>query len=152
MGTLLWRQEGFSFMATRAADIMSKDVTVIREEETMREAAERLASDDIGVLPICDNNKQLKGVLTDRDIVVHVIARGKDPANTTARELEQGEIIMLRPDDSVEHALDLMAQHKVRRLPVVDGGRVVGMVSQADVAKAVSPEQAGRMLTQISKD
>jgi CBS domain-containing protein len=139
-------------MATRAADIMSKDVTVIREEETMREAAERLASDDIGVLPICDNNKQLKGVLTDRDIVVHVIARGKDPANTTARELEQGEIIMLRPDDSVEHALDLMAQHKVRRLPVVDGGRVVGMVSQADVAKAVSPEQAGRMLTQISKD
>jgi CBS domain-containing protein len=91
-------------------------------------------------------------VLTDRDIVVHVIARGKDPANTTARELEQGEIIMLRPDDSVEHALDLMAQHKVRRLPVVDGGRVVGMVSQADVAKAVSPEQAGRMLTQISKD
>jgi CBS domain-containing protein len=139
-------------MATRAADIMSKDVTVIREEETMREAAERLASDDIGVLPICDNNKQLKGVLTDRDIVVHVIARGKDPASTQARELEQGEIVMLRPDDSVEHALDLMAQHKVRRLPVVDGGRIVGMVSQADVAKAVSPEQAGRMLTQISKD
>lgn len=138
-------------MATRASDIMSKDITVIREEETMREAAERLAGDDIGVLPICDEQKQLKGMLTDRDIVVHVIARGKDPASTTARDLEQGEIITLRPDDSVEHALDLMAQHQVRRLPVVEDGRIIGMVSQADVAKAVPPEDAGRMLTSISK-
>lgn len=138
-------------MATRASEIMSKDITVIREEETVRDAAQRLASDDIGVLPICDSNKQLKGMLTDRDIVVHVIARGKDPASTTARELEQGEIVTLRPDDSVEHALDLMAQHQVRHLPVVDNGRIVGMVSQADVAKAVRPEDAGRMLTSISK-
>jgi CBS domain-containing protein len=140
-------------MATRAADIMTKNVTVIREEETMREAAQRLAQDDIGVLPICDANQQIKGVLTDRDIVVHVIARGKDPANTRARDLEQGEVVTLRPDDSIQHACDLMAQHKVRRLPVVeDGGRVIGMVSQADVAKSVAPEEAGRMLTQISKD
>ena len=131
---------------------MSKNVTVIQEDETLREAAERLASDDIGVLPICDSNKQIRGVLTDRDIVVHVIARGKDPANTRASELEQGEIVTIRPDDSIEHACDLMAQYKVRRLPVVEDGRVVGMVSQADVAKSVSPEQAGRMLTQISKD
>jgi CBS domain-containing protein len=131
---------------------MSKDITVIREEETIREAAERLANDDIGVLPITDENKNLKGVLTDRDIVVHVIARGKDPANTRARDMEQGELITLRPEDSIEHACDLMAQRKVRRLPVVEDGRIVGMVSQADVAKSVSPEQAGRMLTQISKD
>jgi CBS domain-containing protein len=138
-------------MASRAADIMSKNVTMIREEETVREAAERLAKDDVGVLPICDDNKQIKGVLTDRDIVVHVVARGKDPSSTKARELEQGEIITLRPDDSIEHAMDLMAQNKVRRLPVVDGGRVVGMVSQADVARSVSPEQAGWMVTEISK-
>lgn len=139
-------------MATRAADIMTKNVTVIREEETVREAAQRLAEDDIGVLPICDSNQQIKGVLTDRDIVVHVVARGKDPGNTRARDLEQGEVVTLRPDDSIQHACDLMAQHQVRRLPVVeDGGRVVGMVSQADVAKSVPPEQAGRMLTQISK-
>lgn len=139
-------------MATRVADIMSKDITVITEDQTVRDAAERLAQDDIGVLPICDSDKQLKGVLTDRDIVVHVIARGKDPASTRARDMEQGELVTLRPDDSIEHACDLMAQRKVRRLPVVEQGRVVGMVSQADVAKSVSPEQAGRMLTQISKD
>jgi CBS domain-containing protein len=130
---------------------MTKDVTVIREEETMREAAERLAKDDIGVLPICDANQQLRGVLTDRDIVVHVIARGKDPEQTRAREMEQGELITLRPDDSIQHACDLMAQHQVRRLPVVQDGKVIGMVSQADVAKNVPPEQAGRMLNTISR-
>jgi CBS domain-containing protein len=139
-------------MATRAADIMTKDVTVIREDETMRQAAERLASDDIGVLPICDDRQQIRGILTDRDIVVHVVARGKDVNNTRARELEQGEIVTLRPDDSIDHAADLMAQHKVRRLPVVENGRVLGMVSQADVVKNVAPETAGRMLTSISKD
>lgn len=139
-------------MATRASDIMSKDITVIREDETVREAAERLAGDDIGVLPITDQNKNLKGILTDRDIVVHVIARGKDPNSTRAKELEQGEIITLRPDDSIQHARDLMAQYKIRRLPVVENGRVVGMVSQADIAKSLAPDQAGEMLTSISKD
>lgn len=138
-------------MATRAAEIMSKDVMVIREDETVRQAAERLASEDIGVLPICDSEKHIKGMLTDRDIVVHVVARGKDPESMYAREMEQGEIVMLRPDDSIEHALDLMSQHKVRRLPVVENMRVVGMVSQADVVQNVAPEKAGRMLTQISR-
>lgn len=138
-------------MATRADEIMTKDVTVITEDESVREAAERLAKDDIGALPICDRNKQIKGMLTDRDIVVHVVARGRDVNNTRAGEMEQGQIVSLRPDDSIQHACDLMAQHQLRRLPVVDNGRVLGMVSQADVAKNVSPEQAGRMLTSISK-
>jgi CBS domain-containing protein len=139
-------------MATRASEIMTKDVTVITEDESVREAAQRLAQDDVGALPICDSNKQIKGMLTDRDIVVQVIARGKDVNTTRAKDMEQGEIVMLRPDDSIQHACDLMAQHQVRRLPVVDNGRVLGMVSQADVAKSVSPEDAGRMLFSISKD
>jgi CBS domain-containing protein len=141
-----------TFMATRASEIMTKDVTIINEDETLREAAQRLAQDDIGALPICDSNKQIRGMLTDRDIVVHVIARGKDVNTTRAKDMEQGEIVTLRPDDSIEHACDLMAQHRVRRLPVVEDGRVLGMVSQADVAKNVSPEEAGRMLFSISKD
>jgi CBS domain-containing protein len=139
-------------MATRASDIMTRDITVIREEETMRQAAERLANDDIGVLPITDDQKNLKGIMTDRDIVVHVVARGKDVNNTRAKDLEQGEVVTLRPDDSIKHAADLMAQYKVRRLPVVDNGRIVGIVSQADVVKNVAPEEAGRMLTAISND
>jgi CBS-domain-containing membrane protein len=71
--------------ATRASDIMTKDVTVIREEETMSEAARRLADDDIGVLPITDDQKNLKGILTDRDIVVHVIARKGHQSDARAR-------------------------------------------------------------------
>ena len=137
-------------MATKAADIMTKDVTVIREEETLQQAAERLASDDIGVLPICDENRRIKGILTDRDIVVQAVARGRDPKTTRASELEKGEIVTLAPNDSIDHAADLMAQYQVRRLPVVDDGRVVGMVSQADVAKNVAAEKAGRMLGAIS--
>lgn len=139
-------------MATRASEIMTKDVSVISEDESVRDAAQRLAKDDIGALPICDSNKQITGMLTDRDIVVQVVARGKDVNTTRAKEMEQGEIVTLRPDDSIEHACDLMAQHQVRRLPVVENGRVLGMVSQADVAKSVSPQDAGRMLFSISKD
>jgi CBS domain-containing protein len=138
-------------MATRASEIMTKNITVIREEETMREAAERLAQDDVGALPITDENQTIKGMLTDRDIVVQVIARGRDVNSTRARELEQGEIVTIGPDDSIEHASELMAQHQVRRLPVVEEGKVVGMISQADVAKTVRPEKAGRMLGDISQ-
>lgn len=138
-------------MVSRASDIMSKNITVIREEESIREAAERLASENVGALPITDRNQVIKGMLTDRDIVVQVVARGRDVNSTTARELEQGEVVSLRPDDSLDHARDLMAQHQVRRLPVVEEGRVVGMVSQADIAKGTGAESTGRMVSEISK-
>lgn len=139
-------------MAQRASDIMTTDVTVIREEETLRDAAERLAQDNIGALPICDDQKQIKGMLTDRDIVVHVVARGKDPAQTRARELEMGEVISVRPDDSLDHAGDLMAQHQIRRLPVVEDGKVVGMISQADIARNAAPHESGRVVKEISQE
>ena len=129
---------------------MSKNVTVVEENETLRDAAARLAEENVGALPICDANKRIKGMLTDRDIVVQIVARGKDPSQVRARELEMGEVVTLRPDDSIEHACDLMAQYQVRRLPVVENGEVVGLVSQADVAKSVDPHKAGRMLTEIS--
>lgn len=138
-------------MATRASDIMSKNVTVIQEEETIRDAAERLAQDDVGALPITDENKVIKGMLTDRDIVVQVVARGRDVDSITARELEQGDLITIRPEDSIEHAADLMATHQVRRIPVVENdGKVVGIVSQADIAKTVRPEKTGQVVSDIS--
>jgi len=138
-------------MATRASDIMSKNVTVIQEEETIRDAAERLAQDDVGALPITDENKVIKGMLTDRDIVVQVVARGRDVDSITARELEQGDLITIRPEDSIEHAADLMATHQVRRIPVVENdGKVVGIVSQADIAKTVRPEKTGQVVSEIS--
>jgi len=138
-------------MANRAADIMTRNVTVVREEESIREAAMRLAKDDIGALPICDEQKHIKGILTDRDIVVQVIAHGRDVNTTRARDLEKGEIITVRPDDSVEHVHDLMAQHQIRRIPVVEDGSVVGMISQADVARTLDPARTGSMVSEISK-
>ena len=138
-------------MSKRASDVMTRNVSVIGEEETVRDAAERLASDDIGALPICDDQQRIKGMLTDRDIVVHVIARGKDPERTLARDLEIGEVVTVRPEDSLERAEGLMAQHRIRRLPVVENGKVVGIISQADIARNASPADAGRMVEGISE-
>jgi CBS domain-containing protein len=138
-------------MAKQASDVMTRNVTVIGEDETVRTAAERLAADEIGALPICDAQEHLKGMLTDRDIVVQVIARGKDPAQTRAAELEKGEVVTVRPEDSLERAEDLMARHQIRRLPVVENGKVVGMISQADIARNAPSADAGRMVGEISE-
>jgi CBS domain-containing protein len=89
-------------------------------------------------------------MLTDRDIVVKVLAQGKDPAQTRAGELAQGKPVTIGADDSVEEALHTMAEHKVRRLPVIDGHKLIGVVSQGDLAKAVDEEQVGELVEAIS--
>lgn len=136
-------------MAT-ARDVMTKNVEVIREDDTIADAAKRLAASNIGAMPICDG-EQLRGLLTDRDIVTKVIAQGKDPAKVTARELETGKPVTIGADDSLDEAAETMAKHKVRRLPVIDGQKLVGMVSQADLAKALPKERVGRFLEAISE-
>lgn len=132
-----------------ARDVMSKDVEVIGEDETIAQVAKRLAQSGVGAMPICDGDR-LQGLITDRDIVTKVVAAGKDPNTVRARELETGKPVTIGADDSIEEALQTMAAHKVRRLPVVDGHSLVGMVSQADLAKALSPEEAGRLVAAIS--
>jgi CBS domain-containing protein len=91
-------------------------------------------------------------MLTDRDIVVKGIGKGKDPAQTKAGELAQGEAVTIGADDDAEEILATMAQHKVRRLPVIDGHDLVGMVAQADVARALPDPQVGDLLTALSTD
>ena len=135
---------------TKARDIMTKNVEVIREDETIAVAAKRLAQNDVGAMPICDGDR-LRGMLTDRDIVVKVIAEGRDPQQVTARELETGNPVTIGADDPIEEALSTMAQHKVRRLPVIDGHSLVGMVSQAYVVKALPKERAGELVAIISQ-
>jgi CBS domain-containing protein len=89
-------------------------------------------------------------MLTDRDIVVKALAQGKDPAKTRAGELAQGKPVTIGADDSVDEALHTMAEHKVRRLPVIDGHRLVGVVSQADLAKNLEEEKVGDLVEVIS--
>ena len=136
----------------KARDVMSPDPTCVGENESLLDAARRLAELDVGALPICGEDDRLKGMLTDRDIVVKALAQGKDPSSTRAGELGQrdGKVVTIGADDSIDEALRTMIEHKVRRLPVIDGQRLVGIISQADVATNVDEERVGDLVEAIS--
>jgi len=136
----------------KARDVMSSDCTCVGENDSVLDAAKRLAEKDVGSLPICGEDDRLKGMLTDRDIVVKVLAKGKDPASVKAGELGQGDgqTVTVGADDSIDEALRTMIDHKVRRLPVIDGQRMVGVISQADIATNVDEEKVGELVEAIS--
>src|SRR3954462_13551472 len=129
---------------------MSGGGDCIGENETVAEAARKMSQLGVGALPICGTDDRLKGMLTDRDVVVKVIAEGKDVNSTTAGELAQGKPVTIGADDSVDEALQTMIDHKVRRLPVIDGHKLVGIVSQADIATSLSDEKTGTLVEAIS--
>jgi CBS domain-containing protein len=137
-------------MGKTARDVMTGGAECIGENETLLDAARKLAELDVGAMPICGDDDRLKGMLTDRDIVVKALAKGKDPASTRAGELAQGKPVTIGADDSVDEALHTMAEHKVRRLPVIDGHKLIGVVSQADLAKNVEDEKVGDLVEAIS--
>jgi CBS domain-containing protein len=137
-------------MAKTARDVMTGGAECIGESDTVLDAAKRLAELDVGAMPICGEDNRLKGMLTDRDIVVKVLAKGKDPASTKAGELGEGKPVTIGADDSVDEALRTMADHGVRRLPVIDGHDLIGIVSQADLAKNVDEEKVGDLVEAIS--
>ena len=137
-------------MAT-ARDIMTGGVECIGENETLADAARKMRDLDVGSLPICGEDNRLKGMLTDRDIVVKCIAQGGDPTSTRAGDLAQGKPVTVGADDPVEEILRTMTQYKVRRLPVIDGHDLVGMVSQGDVAKNLPEERVGDLVEAISQ-
>jgi CBS domain-containing protein len=132
---------------------MTQAPEYLKEDAPVREAAERMAGEDVGALPVCDTGGHLIGMVTDRDIVVKLIAKGGDLGSAKVRELTggQAEVVTIGADDSVEEALKTMADHQVRRLPVIDGDEMVGVVAQADLAKACPPEKAGELLEAISR-
>ena len=137
-------------MAKTAREVMTEDAECIGEKDTLIDAAKRLAELDVGAMPICGEDDRLKGMITDRDIVVKALAEGKDPGSTTAGELGDGKPVTIGADDSVEEALRTMTEHKVRRLPVIDGHTLVGIVSQADVARNIDEEKVGELVEAIS--
>ena len=135
----------------KARDIMTPGADYIDLTSTVAEAAEKMAQNDYGAMPICNGEGRLQGMLTDRDIVVKVIAAGKDPRDTKVEELaDQPEVLTIGADDSVEEALRTMKKHKVRRLPVIDGTELVGMVSQGDIATNYPEEKVGDLVEAIS--
>ncbi|WP_344217254.1 CBS domain-containing protein [Kribbella sancticallisti] len=137
-------------MAT-ARDLMTPGAECVGENETLVDAARKMRDLDVGALPICGEDNRLKGVLTDRDIVVRCLAEGGDPATARAGEFGQGKPVTIGADDSLEEALRTMSEHQVRRLPVIDGHELVGMLAQADVAREASAEDTGDTVQEISE-
>ncbi|SFQ43451.1 CBS domain-containing protein [Amycolatopsis arida] len=136
---------------TKARDIMTPNPVCVQSSETVLDAAKRLAEHGVGSLPICGEDNKVKGVITDRDIVVKVLAEGKDPRAVHAGDLAQGEAVTIGADDDVEELMTTMEQHQVRRLPVIDGKELVGIVAQADVARALEERKTGDVVQAISK-
>ena len=137
---------------TVARDIMTPDPTCVKEDQTLVDAAKLLRDLDVGALPICGNDNRLKGMLTDRDIVVKCIADGGDPKTVTAGSLGQGKPVTVGADDDIKVALEMMQKHQVRRLPVIDGHDLVGIISQADIARQMSAGKTGETVAEISEE
>jgi len=135
----------------RAREIMSPDAKCIEEDATLEEAARELASHDFGAMPICGNDQRLKGMLTDRDLITKAVARGRDLATTKVKDLAEGKPVTIGADDSLKETIATMAKHGVRRLPVIDGHQLVGIVSQSDIARHARGRNAGRLLRSISE-
>ena len=136
---------------TTARDIMTSDATCARESDTVHDAAVTMAQKGVGALPICGEDNRLKGMITDRDIVVKVLAEGKDPRAVHVGELAQGEVVTIGADDDAQEILRTMSEHQVRRLPVIDGHRLVGIVAVADVARALPDRPVGDLLDALSE-
>jgi CBS domain-containing protein len=137
-------------MAKKARDVMTGSAECVGENDSVLDAATKLTKLDVGAMPICGEDNRLKGMLTDRDIVVKVLAQGRDPASTRVGELAEGKPVTIGADDSVAETLETMARYKVRRLPVIDGHDLVGVISQADIATNLSDKETGRLVEVIS--
>ena len=115
---------------------MSRSVATVHPSDAVEHAARLMADHDVGALPVAQGNGRLIGMITDRDLVVRLLARGRDPLRCRVEDAMTEDVHPVRMDDDVERALDVMARHRVRRVPVVDDrDRIVGMLSQADVAR-----------------
>ncbi|MFP3461423.1 CBS domain-containing protein [Arthrobacter globiformis] len=137
-------------MSILARDIMTGGAECIGVNETLEQAARKMKDLDVGSLPICGEDNRLKGMLTDRDIVVRCLADGGDPKSTKAGDLAQGKPVTIGADDTIEEAIRTMQQHQVRRLPVIDDHDLVGMLSQADIARNYPEDRVGELVEFIS--
>ncbi|KUG60050.1 histidine kinase [Kocuria rosea subsp. polaris] len=135
---------------TTVREIMTPGAECVGENETLEDAARKMKDLDVGALPICGEHERLMGVLTDRDIVVRCLAIGTDPRQVKAGQLAEGKPVTVGADDSVEEAVRTMTDHQVRRLPVIDGHDLVGMVSQADIARSMPEDRVGELVELIS--
>ena len=139
----------------KCSEVMTSEPKFCVTTETAFHAAQLMKSEDVGPIPIVSDRetKMLKGIVTDRDLVLKVVAEARDPKTTRLEEVMTTVVATCRADDDADEALGLMEQHQVRRIPIVDGdGRLVGIISQADVATRVDePKKTAEVVEEISK-
>ena len=136
------------------AEVMTPAPTCCNPQHTTIEAAELMQREDVGLVPVTsEDGRKLIGVITDRDIVMKVVASGRDPRSTAVTEVMSTDLCTCLPQESVESVMELMATRQVRRIPIVDGhGTIVGIVSQADVATRIAnPQETGQVVQAISE-
>jgi CBS domain-containing protein len=137
---------------TTARDIMTDDVEFASPTDTVRDAARKMGDLDVGMLPVCGTDRRLVGTITDRDLALKVVAEGRDAGATKVDDVfTQGEVITIGADDPLDEALQTMERYAVRRLPVIDGDQVVGIVTQADIATNTEAEKTGKVVEGISE-
>ena len=138
-------------MGKSVRESMTSNPCAIDADKPVSYAAKMMKDEDVGFAPIVEGDR-LIGTVTDRDIVLRVVAEGKDPASVSVREIASTELVTVDPQQDLDEALHLMAQHQIRRVPVVEeDGRLVGVVAQADVARDASEKRVGEMVEEISK-
>jgi CBS domain-containing protein len=138
-------------MGPKVHEVMTDRPRCVTPETPVSEAAQLMEADDIGSLPILEG-EQLAGMVTDRDIVIRAVAKGKDPRGMPVREVASRDLVTVQANDDLSDALKLMASQQVRRLPVVDeDNRLVGILAQADIAFEAKEKAVGEMVEEISK-
>jgi CBS domain-containing protein len=130
---------------------MTSSPKSIERTESVVQAARLMASEDVGSLPVVEGDR-LVGIVTDRDLVLQVLAKDLDPSKVTISEIATENPTVAKPDEPLDAALQRMAQEQVRRLPVVEDGRLVGILAQADVAREARSSSTGEMVEQISEE
>ena len=138
------------------SDIMTKDLIYSRPSDMVSDVAQLMKDEDIGpVLIVDDSNdgKRLVGIVTDRDLAIKVVGEGSDPQNTRVEDVMTESLVTVRASDDVQSAMQAMAQNQLRRIPVVDDGQLVGIISQADVATRLNePQSTAEVVKEISRD
>jgi CBS domain-containing protein len=129
---------------------MTPGVRSVSPSDSLTDAAVAMRDEDVGSLPVVEGDRVV-GIVTDRDIVVRAVAERADPQTLKVGDVSSGDLVTVLPDEDLDEALELMARYRVRRLPVVEDGRLVGVVAQADVAFEAKEKDAGEMLEDISQ-
>lgn len=138
-------------MGKSIRDAMTSKPRGVEPSTPVIEAARLMKSEDVGSLPIIEGER-LVGMVTDRDIVLRVVAEGKDVQSSTVGEVASRDLVTVDPQQDMDEALRLMARHQVRRLPVVEeDGRLVGILAQADVAMEGQDAKTGQVVQEISQ-